>query len=179
MEYFDVLNEHGEYTNEVASREECHKKGLWHKAVVVFIISPDNKKILLQQRSADKKLWPNLWDITAGGHVLTNELGYQSVIRETEEEIGIKLNKEDLEFIGSTSSINTKGDIINKHYNEYFIDHKNIDIKDIKLQLEEVQDIKWFTKEEVLKKIKNNYEGLTEKFGCWNYLVKYFEIIEK
>jgi len=179
MEYFDVLNEHGEYTNEVASREECHKKGLWHKAVVVFIISPDNKKILLQQRSADKKLWPNLWDITAGGHVLTNELGYQSVIRETEEEIGIKLNKEDLEFIGSTSSINTKGDIINKHYNEYFIAHKNIDIKDIKLQLEEVQDIKWFTKEEVLKKIKNNYEGLTEKFGCWNYLVKYFEIIEK
>lgn len=179
MEYFDVLNEHGEYTNEVASREECHKKGLWHKAVVVFIISPDNKKILLQQRSADKKLWPNLWDITAGGHVLTNELGYQSVIRETEEEIGIKLNKEDLEFIGSTSSINTKGDIINKHYNEYFIAHKNIDIKDIKLQLEEVQDIKWFTKEEVLKKIINNYEGLTEKFGCWNYLVKYFEIIEK
>lgn len=178
-EFFDVLNENGEYTNEVASREECHKKGLWHKAVVVFIISEDNKRILLQQRSANKKLWPNLWDITAGGHVLTNELGYQSVIRETKEEIGIVLEKNDLEFIGATSSINTKGDIINKHYNEYFIAHKDIDLKDIKLQLEEVQDIKWFTKEEVLEKIRNNYDGLTEKFGCWKYLVKYFEIIDK
>ena len=49
MNYFDVLNEKGEYTNRVESREECHKKGLWHKAVVVFIISTDNKKVLLQQ----------------------------------------------------------------------------------------------------------------------------------
>lgn len=55
-EYFDVLNENGEFINEVASREECHTKGLWHKAVVVFIISTDNQKILLQQRSASKKI---------------------------------------------------------------------------------------------------------------------------
>ncbi len=27
MENFDVLNEMGEFTNEIASREECHKKG--------------------------------------------------------------------------------------------------------------------------------------------------------
>lgn len=81
-EFFDVLNENGEYINEIASRDECHKKGLWHRAVVVFIVSNDNKKVLLQQRSSTKKLWPNLWDITAGGHVLSNELGYQAVIRE-------------------------------------------------------------------------------------------------
>lgn len=59
MEFLDVLNEYGEYTNEVVSREDCHKKGLWHKAVVVFIISNDNERVLLQQRSANKKLWPN------------------------------------------------------------------------------------------------------------------------
>jgi len=54
-EYFDILNENGEFINEVASREDCHKKGLWHKATVVFVVSTDNKKILLQQRSATKK----------------------------------------------------------------------------------------------------------------------------
>lgn len=177
-EFFDVLNEFGEYTNTVASREECHKKGLWHKAVVVFIISHDNKKVLLQQRSATKKLWPNLWDITAGGHVLSGELGYQSVLRETKEEIGVELNKENLEFIGATISENIKGDIINRHFNEYYIAHSDIDLKDIVLQEEEVQDIKWFNKEEILKKVNNNYEDLTDKIGCWNYLLKYFEIIE-
>ena len=175
-EYFDVLTSNGEFTNEIASREECHEKGLYHKAVVVFIISTDGSKILLQQRSANKKLWPNLWDITAGGHVLANELGYQAVIRETKEEIGIDIEKEDLEFIGCTTSENIKGNIINRHFNEYYVAYKDIDIKDIKLQLEEVQDIKWFDKEEVISKINNNFEGLTEKYGCWKYLIKYFEI---
>lgn len=177
-EFFDVLNEKGEYTNQIVSRDECHKKGLWHKAVVVFIISSDNNKVLLQQRSSTKKLWPNLWDITAGGHVLSGELGYQSVIRETKEEIGIDLNKESLEFIGSTISENIKGDIINRHFNEYFVAHSDIDLKNITLQEEEVQDIKWFAKEELIRRINNDYEDLTDKVGCWNYLIKYFEIID-
>lgn len=43
-EFLDVLNKNGEYTNEIVSRDECHLKGLWHKAVVVFIISDDDKK---------------------------------------------------------------------------------------------------------------------------------------
>ena len=176
-EYFDILNENGEFTNEIASREECHTKGLWHKAVVLFIISSDNKKILLQQRSSTKKSWPNLWDITAGGHVLKGELGYQSVIRETKEELGIDVKKEELEFIGATISVDTAGVGPNKHFNEYYIAHKDINIDDITLQKEEVQDIKWFSVKDVTQKINNNYETLTGKTGCWDYLVKYFEFI--
>lgn len=176
MEYFDILNEFGEYTNKTASREECHAKGLWHKAVVVFIIDTTNNNVLLQQRSANKKLWPNLWDITAGGHVLTGEFGYEAVIRETKEEIGVNIKKEDLEFIGTTISNQTQDNIINNHFNEYYIVHKDLDIKDIILQKEEVQNIKWFTKEEIINKINNDYEGLTGKFGCWKYLLKYLEI---
>lgn len=175
-ELFDVLNENGEYINEIVSRDECHKKGLWHKAVVVFIISSDNNRVLLQQRSKTKKLWPNLWDITAGGHVLSGELGYQSVIRETKEEIGINLKKESLEFIGSTRSENVKGEIINRHFNEYYIVHSDIDVDNITLQEEEVQNIGWFNKEEIIEKINNNYDNLTAKKGCWEYLLKYFEI---
>ena len=44
-EKFDVLNEQGEFTGKIATREECHKKGLWHRAVYAFIID-DNKNIL-------------------------------------------------------------------------------------------------------------------------------------
>lgn len=175
-EFFDVLNEDGEYINKIVSRDECHKEGLWHRAVVVFIVSKDNKKVLLQQRSKTKKLWPNLWDITAGGHTLVNELGYQSAIRETKEEIGINIGKEALEFIGSTRSENIKDDIINRHFNEFYIAHADVDVNNIVLQEDEVQDIKWFDKEDVIKRVKNNYNGLTDKKGCWEYLLKYFEI---
>ena len=175
-ELFDVLDKNGEYTNQIETRDDCHKNGLWHKAVVVFIISMDNKKVLLQQRSSNKKLWPNLWDITAGGHVLSGEFGYQTVIRETKEEIGIDINKNDLEFIGCSTSENISGDIINRHFNEYYIVHRDIDIKDIVLQEDEVQDIKWFDKEDVINRINDNYKDLTDKVGCWKYLLKYLEI---
>lgn len=58
-------------------------------------------------------MWPNMWDITSGGHVLAGEFGFQATIRECKEELGIELNKNDITFIGSTTSTNIKGDIIN------------------------------------------------------------------
>ena len=78
MEIFDVLNEYGEFTGKTATREECHKKGYWHRAVYAFIID-DKGNVLLQKRSASKKLWPNLWDVTVGGHVDSGELGRQAL----------------------------------------------------------------------------------------------------
>lgn len=175
-EYFDILNSNGEYTNKIVSRKECHELGLWHKAVVVFILSSDNKKVLLQQRSSNKKLWPNLWDVTAGGHVLTKEFGYQAIIRETKEELGIYINKEELEFIGVTISEDIEGKIINRHFNEHYVVHEDIDIQSITLQQEEVQDIKWFNIDDVILSIDNDYKDLTRKISCWQYLKKYLEI---
>lgn len=32
-------------------------------------------------------MWPNLWNITAGGHVLSSEFSYNAIIRETKEEL--------------------------------------------------------------------------------------------
>ena len=175
MEEFDVLNELGEFTGKVASREECHKSGLWHRAVYGFIID-ENKNVLLQKRSANKKLWPNLWDVTAGGHVNVGEFGRQALIREVKEEIGIEITDDDIKYLVGSSSINVQGDIINKHYNECYIINKTINIEDIKLQEEEVAEVKYFSKEEILKRISNNYDGLTEKTGVWNFLKKIFEV---
>lgn len=174
-EKFDVLNEFGEFTGEIATREECHKKGLWHRAVYAFIID-DNKNILLQKRSASKKLWPNMWDVTVGGHVDSGELGRQALIRETKEELGIDINDNDIKYLLGSSSINKQGDIINKHYNECYLITKNINILDIKIQEEEVSEVKYFSKDEILRRISNNYEGLTVKTGVWNFLQKILEI---
>ena len=114
-----------------------------------------------------KALWPGLWDVTAGGHVQANELGYQAVIRETKEELGIDINKNDLEFIGSTLSENIQGLTINRHFNEFYVVHKDVNIEDIILDEEEVEDIKWFETEEVIERINNNYDDLTDKINFY------------
>ena len=177
-EYLDVLNEKGTYTGEIELREKCHKEGLWHKAVVVFIINSKGQ-VLLQKRSASKKMWPNMWDVTAGGHVLAGEFGFQAIIRECKEELGIALKKEELTFIGSSISTNLKGDIINNHFNEYYIANKEVDEATLQLQKEEVAEVKWINKEDIIRKIDNDYDGITDKQGCWEYLKKYYEWVER
>lgn len=52
---------------------------------------------------------------------------------------------------------------------------KNIDLLDIKIQKEEVSEVRYFSKDELLKRISNNYEGLTDKTGPWNFLLKILE----
>ena len=37
MEYIDILNENGEKANYTDTRDNVHKKGLWHKAVDILV----------------------------------------------------------------------------------------------------------------------------------------------
>ena len=129
----------------------------------------------MQKRSANKKLWPNMWDVTVGGHVDSGEFGRQALIRETKEELGIEISDEDIKYLVGSTSINEQGDIINKHYNECYLITKNIDVSNIVIQKEEVSEVKYFSREELIKRIDNNYEGLTEKIGAWNFLKKILE----
>ena len=52
-ELIDVLDENGIKTGQIMTRNEIHKQGLWHRAIVVAIINEKNE-ILLQQRSMEK-----------------------------------------------------------------------------------------------------------------------------
>lgn len=177
-ELIDVLNEKGAYTGKVETREICYKEGLWHKAVAVFIVNSKDQ-VLLQKRSANKKMWPNMWDITAGGHVIAGEFGFQTIIREVKEELGIDLDKNDMTFIGSAVSSNIKGENISNLFNEFYIVNKDVDETKLKLQEEEVSEVKWVDKNAIIERIKNNYEGITDKESCWEYLIKYYDWKEK
>ncbi|WP_110926564.1 NUDIX hydrolase [Bacillus massiliglaciei] len=83
-------------------REEVHRKGLWHQTVHCWIIvqSAAGTWICLQQRAADKKEFPSLFDISAAGHVEAGEDIETAALREIREEIGLLLEPEDLHAAG-------------------------------------------------------------------------------
>lgn len=173
-EYFDVLNELGEFTGKVASRDECHKNGYWHRAVYAFIIDK-NFNVLLQKRSKNKKLWPNKWDITVGGHVNSGEFGRQALVRECKEELGIDVTDNEIKYIIGTTSIYNKDGYVNNHYDECYLILKEVDIDALKLQKQEVDTVKYFSCDEIITRINDNYKGLTEKNVSWHILKKILE----
>ena len=149
-EMIDVLDEFtGEKTGEVISKNEAHSKGIWHGSIHVLIINNDKSKTLLQKRCAEKKLYPNTWDIAVGGHISAGEDDITSAKRELEEELGLNSEVLRIEKVDRITEKLVNNGVISNEYVSIFVVYADIDINDINLQVEEVSEAKWCTKEEL------------------------------
>lgn len=85
------------------TKDDVFGKALLHGASHVWIWRKVDGKIqiLLQKRAADKRTWPNYYDISAAGHIDLGEDPVVAAIRETKEEIGHDVPDTDLRFIGT------------------------------------------------------------------------------
>ena len=84
----------------VKSRTAVHLNGDWHETFQCWFVEQveDSYYIYLQLRSASKKDFPAMYDITAAGHLLAGETVADGV-REIKEELGIDISLEDLTFL--------------------------------------------------------------------------------
>ena len=89
MEYIDVIDENNNLTGKVVSKNEVHEKGLFYREVIGIIVN-DKNEVLLQKRAASKKEHANKWEFCYG-HVSAGEMPRTAMLRELEEESGLKL----------------------------------------------------------------------------------------
>ena len=147
MELWDLYNKNREKTGEVAKRGSNLPKGRYHLVVHICIIN-SNGEMLIQKRQADRKNWPNKWDLTVGGSVVAGETSTSGAKRELMEEIGYIASLEDVRPFFTMN--------FERGFDDYYIIKDNdVDISKLKLQVEEVQCVKWATKDEILEMIKN------------------------
>ncbi len=72
------------------SKFECHQgDGVLHRAFSIFIFN-SQQELLLQQRSADKPLWPGYWSNTCCSHPRQGETMEQAVNRRLHQELGFE-----------------------------------------------------------------------------------------
>ena len=171
VEYLDTYDEQRNFLGK-ETRDFVHQNAIWHKTVHCWLYDKLGN-IYFQIRHDSGTFYT-----TASGHVLAGEFGFQAIIREAREELGIDLNKNDITFIGSSISTNFKGDIANRHFNEIYIANKDINETSLILQEDEVSEVKWIDRNEIIQKIKNNYDSITTKESCWEYLIKYYEWLD-
>ena len=129
------------------TRERYEKiKGEYNQSVHVWFINSKNE-LLIQKRSETKKVYPGMWAIT-GGAVDSGELPIQALYREVKEELGITITPEETELLLSIPRIYDFVDI--------YLVKKDINLKNITMQPEEVQDVKWISINEFNTLLKEN-----------------------
>lgn len=145
METLDLYDNNGNKLNETIIRGEKTESGKNIMLSVVYIQNSEGK-YLIQKTSKEKGSKFS----TTGGHVIHNEDGVTTIIRELEEELGIKIESDKLEFV-TKLKYPTKDCI----FNVYKLTLHNIDIKNIILQENEVESVELMRKEDILKLIKD------------------------
>ncbi|OIQ30291.1 MAG: hydrolase [Bacteroidetes bacterium MedPE-SWsnd-G2] len=158
-EYLEILTTNGEFTGKSCLKSEIHKKGIFHPTVHIWLYTK-NGEVLLQQRAKSKLICPNLWDVSAAGHIAFGESLIEGGLRELEEEIGVALTPNNLFKIGINKCMQTYDNgIIDNEFHHVYIAEFNSDISKLQLQEEEVQAVKLVTIPEFKSLLENSKQN--------------------
>ena len=140
----DVLTSGGIPTGVRKPKSEIHRDGDWHRAAHIWIIASDGR-ILLQRRSPRKENNPNLWDVSAAGHLSAGESAVEAATRETYEELGLKLHRDELKLVATLreSCVLNNGTYHDNELHDIFVVRRDVDIASLRLDPEEVAEVKW------------------------------------
>lgn len=146
MEVWDLYNKDRIKTDSTMIRGDKVPENYYRIVVHVCIFNDD--KMLIQQRQSFKEKWPNKWDLTCGGSVVSGESSSTGARRELFEELGIDI---DFDNIRPSVTINFPSG-----FDDFYLIKRSVDISNLSLQYEEVKSVKWASKEEIENLIDND-----------------------
>lgn len=112
--------------------------GEYHIVVTAIIINSENK-ILVSKRAAFKK-HPLVWECN-GGSIKTGESSLQGMLREVEEELGLKFTKEEATFLKEIKATHD--------FKDLWVFRRDVKIEEITFPDGEAIEAKWVTMEEL------------------------------
>lgn len=116
--------------------------------VTALWVTNSKGESLLAQRSFNKNNDPGKWGPAIAGTVDEGETYEDNIYKEVEEELGIK----DVKFeIGPKTSTLERPGAKHLHFTQWFTVNIDKNIENFKIQEDEVEQIKWFSKKEILK----------------------------
>jgi isopentenyldiphosphate isomerase len=147
LEQWEIYDRAGNPTGKIVNKKDGLGKNEYHLAVEIWVIN-DAGEILLQQRSASVELLPGLWGLTTG-RVQAGETSLQAAVRELQEEMGILLSEDALQFIERIP----RDDETHLIW-DIFVAYQEIPIETVHIQKEEVAAARYVTPKEFSHMIK-------------------------
>lgn len=144
MEYLDLYDSNKNKLNKKIVRGNYTFKDNEHILISVIFIENNNNEFLIQLTSKNKG---SIYSST-GGHVTSGSNKLDTIVKELYEELGLVIDKKEITFI---KDITINVPIFSLYYLK-----KDIDINNVILEKDEVEDVSYLTKEEILKLIDTN-----------------------
>lgn len=147
-EMFDVYGPDGQKTGEVKTKADILKAGAYRLVAHLWIYDPETKLVLCQKRASGqgKKMWDGLWDVSVGGGVPSGEDTLTTVVRETDEELGLIIDPLKLVLAGrfDTSKLLPEQGVTAYEFSDtYVYPIKRFGTEDLTFQVEEVDTAEW------------------------------------
>lgn len=165
MEKRDLYDSNRNLTGETIYKGDSIPDGKFILVVLSFIQNSKGE-FLIQKRSVQKH---GKYGST-GGHAKTGETSIQAMITEIYEEIGLDINKDELNLVYSG-----RDDIDKVFFDLYYI-KKDFSIESLTLQKEEVESVKWMTIDEV-KQLTSTNEFLDSHIDEFYRILDYLNTI--
>ena len=140
MELFDLYTADRVKLDRTMVRGDAVPEGCYRIVVHVCVFDPEGR-MLIQQRQPFKEGWSNMWDITVGGSAVAGDTSRTAAERETREEIGLDIDLTDVR--PSLTLYWEHG------FDDYYLLTRELDPASLHLQYEEVQTVRWATREEI------------------------------
>ena len=138
MEYNDIYDADRKLTGRLHRRGTHWRSGEYGLVVCVWVY--DGRGKILLTRRAPGKSFAGTWE-NSGGAARAGETSIQAIVRELQEETGIRAESAEFELLSTTRDRNT-------FYDHYCL-KRQVPLEDIVLQPGETDDVRWATFEEI------------------------------
>ena len=143
MEILDVYNEDGKPINKTVTRpckDEDLNKGEHFAVSIIFIENSKGEFLIQRVPKGDYS--------STGGHVQAGETPLEAVIRETKEEIGLDISKDNIIDLGFR--------LFDIPLRFLLYVKKDVELKDLTIDNDEVVGVEWMSQDRINKLIENN-----------------------
>ena len=145
-ELWDILDKDGSLTGRTIERGRPLKEGEYHLVVHIWIRN-SRGEYLIQKRSSMVDVWPDIWSV-AGGSAVKGESSLDAALREVKEELGLTFERDAFKRLFRARFKSVFSDL-------WFV-CKDVSLKNIRMQKEEVSEVRYAGIEEIVSMIKRN-----------------------
>ena len=178
-EFVEIYSSSGKKTGKKILLSAAHQIGLAHATVHLWLFT-NSGNLVIQKRSVNKKINPNIWDIiSVAGHVKFGESIEEAVIREAKEDLNLKISKDNLKSHNVYYYEKEYNNLKDAEFHHSFSYKVSLTEIDLNIKNNEVSKVNLISIKNLKGIIKNNIPGYLVFNEMKGYYTEMISIIEE